>query len=286
MFLVSLQAALPCQTLVWWLHNVHREPSQTDGQATSSFFWDIAWLWPLNVVPIPCSKIFLAVCSDHRNWHIVKYGQTPCCWKFFELKMYWTDAGLQGLHYSYHFLNWKCIGQTLAYWDFITAIIFWIGNVLDGRLRTGTSLQLLFTQSLVDITSFTGIWNSVTLLFSWRNVPDMGISLRRGPFMGISLCRGPFMGNSLRRGPFMSEGNLESGGGSRVPGTSKGEWRRALVTGHLSATDSVKGTLRDSSFTGDPERYVKQTLEMGICSHRSPAFGEHGGALLSGGLLI
>ena len=144
MFLVSLQAALPCQTLVWWLHNVHREPSQTDGQATSSFFWDIAWLWPLNVVPIPCSKISLAVCSDHRNWHIVKYGQTPCCWKFFELKMYWTDAGLQGLHYSYHFLNWKCIGQMLAYRDFITAIIFWIGNVLDRRWLTGTSLQLSF----------------------------------------------------------------------------------------------------------------------------------------------
>jgi len=65
---------------------------------------------------------------------------------FFELEMYWTDAGLLGLHYSYHFLNWKCIGQTLAYRDFITAIIFLIGNVLDRRWPTGTSLQLSFLE--------------------------------------------------------------------------------------------------------------------------------------------
>jgi len=43
---------------------------------------------------------------------------------FFELEMYWTGADLQGLHYSYHFLNWKCIGQTLACRDFITANIY------------------------------------------------------------------------------------------------------------------------------------------------------------------
>jgi hypothetical protein len=43
----------------------------------------------------------------------------------------------------------------------------------------------------------------------------------------------------------------------------------------------MKGTLREGSFAGDPERYVKQGSEMGICFHRGPAFGEHGGALLS-----
>jgi len=41
------------------------------------------------------------------------------------------------------------------------------------------------------------------------------------------------------------------------PGTLKDEWRRALGTGHLSPEDSMKGTRREGSFTGDPERYVK-----------------------------
>jgi hypothetical protein len=50
---------------------------------------------------------------------------------------------------------------------------------------------------------------------------------------------------------------------------------------HLSVRDSMKGTLREGSFTGDPKRYVKQGLEMAICFHRGPTFGEHGGALLS-----
>ena len=47
--------------------------------------------------------------------------------------------------------------------------------------------------------------------------------------------------------------------------------------GHLSVRDSMKGTLREGSFTGDPERYVKQDSEMGVCFHGGPAFGEHGG---------
>jgi hypothetical protein len=51
--------------------------------------------------------------------------------------------------------------------------------------------------------------------------------------------------------------------------------------GHLSVRDSMKGTLREGSFIGDSERYVKQGLEMGICFHRGSVNGEHGGALLS-----
>jgi len=49
---------------------------------------------------------------------------------------------------------------------------------------------------------------------------------------------------------------------------------------HLSARDSMKGALREGSFTGDPERY-KQGLETVVCFHRGPTFGEHGGVLLS-----
>jgi len=50
--------------------------------------------------------------------------------------------------------------------------------------------------------------------------------------------------------------------------------------GLLSAKDSTKGTLREGSFTGDPERYVKQGSEIGFCFHRGPALGEHGSVLL------
>ena len=48
----------------------------------------------------------------------------------------------------------------------------------------------------------------------------------------------------------------------------------------------MKGTLREGSLTGDPERCVKQGSEMGVCFRMGPAFGEHGGEILSYGLLI
>jgi hypothetical protein len=51
--------------------------------------------------------------------------------------------------------------------------------------------------------------------------------------------------------------------------------------GHLSARDSMKGALGEGCFTGDPEKYVKQGSEMGVCFHRDPTFREHGGAFLS-----
>ena len=48
----------------------------------------------------------------------------------------------------------------------------------------------------------------------------------------------------------------------------------------------MKGTMGEGSFTGDPERYVKQGSEMGVCFHRASAFGECGGALLPCSLLV
>ena len=41
----------------------------------------------------------------------------------------------------------------------------------------------------------------------------------------------------------------------------------------------MKGTWREGSITVDPKSYVK-ALEMGVCFHTGPAFGEHGGVLL------
>jgi hypothetical protein len=43
----------------------------------------------------------------------------------------------------------------------------------------------------------------------------------------------------------------------------------------------MKGTLREGSSVGDPERYVKEGSEMGVYFHKGLTFWEHGGALLS-----
>ena len=42
--------------------------------------------------------------------------------------------------------------------------------------------------------------------------------------------------------------------GGLIPRTSIDECRRALEVGHLSARGSMKGTLREGSITGEPER--------------------------------
>jgi hypothetical protein len=43
-------------------------------------------------------------------------------------------------------------------------------------------------------------------------------------------------------------------GVAHILGTLIDEQRRALVVGHLSARDSIKGTLGEGSFTGEPKR--------------------------------
>jgi hypothetical protein len=55
------------------------------------------------------------------------------------------------------------------------------------------------------------------------------------------LRRSPDTGICLHGGPFPSEGNLVCGEGT-------------VVVGHLSASDSIKRTFREVSFTGEPER--------------------------------
>jgi hypothetical protein len=50
------------------------------------------------------------------------------------------------------------------------------------------------------------------------------------------------MGVSLCGGPFPVEGNPVCDG-ARIPGTLLDGWRRAVVVGHLSVRDSMKGLL-------------------------------------------
>jgi hypothetical protein len=49
----------------------------------------------------------------------------------------------------------------------------------------------------------------------------------------------------------------------------------------LLSDHGVRGTWREGSFTGDPKDMISKALEMGVCFHRGPALGEHGGTLLS-----
>ena len=65
------------------------------------------------------------------------------------------------------------------------------------------------------------------------------------------LRRAPDTGISLHRGPFRSEGNLESGGGARIPGTLNDEWR-ALRTGHLSPRGLHEGDLEGGLLFWEP----------------------------------
>ena len=100
-------------------------------------------------------------------------------------------------------------------------------------------------------------------------------TLRKSPDTGISLCRSPFV----------TEGNLVSGGEARIPGTLKDGWR-ALGTGYFSARGSMKGTLREGSFTGEPKDMFSKARKWASASLGAPVWGEHGWALLFGGLLI
>jgi len=69
-------------------------------------------------------------------------------------------------------------------------------------------------------------------------------------------------------------------------GTLIGEWR-ALVVGHLSARDSMKGTLREGSFTGEPKDEVlfldicKVPCKW-VCLPIGSIFGEPGGGSFAG----
>jgi len=86
-------------------------------------------------------------------------------------------------------------------------------------------------------------------------------ALWRGPQWGAPslgtlehmLRNSPDTDISLHGDPFPSEGNLVCGG-DRKMGTLIDERRTALVVGHRSVRDFIKGTLREGSFTGEPER--------------------------------
>jgi hypothetical protein len=74
-----------------------------------------------------------------------------------------------------------------------------------------------------------------------------GSGLRGVPSLGTleNMLGKPLdVGISLHGGPLPSGGNLVCGGKAHIPGN--------LVMGHLSARDTMKGTVREDCFTGKP----------------------------------
>jgi hypothetical protein len=55
----------------------------------------------------------------------------------------------------------------------------------------------------------------------------------------------------------------------------------ALGVESLSLGSSVRGTWRGEPLIVVPKNMISEALEMGVCFHRGPAYGEHGGTLLS-----
>jgi hypothetical protein len=49
--------------------------------------------------------------------------------------------------------------------------------------------------------------------------------------------------------------------------------------GHLCRRELCDGNQEGGSFTGDPENMLSKALEMDVCFHRVPAFGENGRTL-------
>ena len=143
----------------------------------------------------------------------------------------------------------------------------------------------------------------------------MGISLHRGPVgerggesiywelwdivegglwkWSKSVC-GSLIRQTWRRGSFAGdpEDYVKEGSGDRHLcswGPHWGTWKGAHLPGTL--TDGWRrGSESGASLWGEPggrapllripKDMLSKDLEMGVCSHRGPAFGEHGGTLL------
>jgi hypothetical protein len=82
---------------------------------------------------------------------------------------------------------------------------------------------------------------------------------------------------SVSFSPIFNRFNWGTWKGGPIRRTLKDEWRRALGVGHLSP----RGPEGRAPLLGTPKDMLSKALEMGICFHRGPAFGEHGGTLLS-----
>ena len=88
--------------------------------------------------------------------------------------------------------------------------------------------------------------------------------------LSAMLGKSPDVDISLHGNSFPSEGNLVFWGvGAPITGTLIDEWRRALVVWHLFTRDSLERTLREGSFTVEPEGWGFWEISKMSCK-RSP----------------
>jgi len=81
-------------------------------------------------------------------------------------------------------------------------------------------------------------------------------NLRYMIYQGCFFClNGKCLPSLSPWGPLSIWGEPGMWGGAHILGTLLDEWRRTLVLGHLSVMDSMKRTLREGFFTGEPERW-------------------------------
>ena len=86
-----------------------------------------------------------------------------------------------------------------------------------------------------------------------------GESVTGGPGRYVRKVSG--CGNLSPWGPLSILGEPDMWWGAHILGTLIDEWRRALVVGHLSVRDSMKGALRESSFTGEPKMMFLRDMQ-------------------------
>jgi hypothetical protein len=85
---------------------------------------------------------------------------------------------------------------------------------------------------------------------------------------------------------FITEENLLSWGEARIPETLKDGRRKAPGTGNLSARDSVKGTMREGSFTGEPKGMLSKARKWASASVGAPLLGNMDGSFFLGAFLL
>jgi len=71
-----------------------------------------------------------------------------------------------------------------------------------------------------------------------------------------------------------------------MPGTLKDRRRRAPGTRHISARVSMKGTLRESSFTGEPKDVFSKARKWASASVGAPLLGNMDGRFFLGAFLV
>jgi hypothetical protein len=127
----------------------------------------------------------------------------------------------------------------------------------------------------------------VFVLWLFDPIPGDGLPFRGFPITLIGhITFGRLLWTSDQLVAFITQGNLVTGGKARIPGTLKDGRKRDLGTGHLSARDSMKGTLREGSFTGEPQDMFSKAQKWASASVGAPILRNVDGRFFLGAFLL